>query len=369
MSIPSTPQTRAARIAEIKAANEARRERLATARAKPPTGGGAGGGAGGGFTPTGGGTPRIYRASDGREFETEAAMLAHEDSIAQKNRRVESAFAILPAEFKRYGFDDPEFFNQLEGLIRRDLSDAEVRLEIRKLPAYTRRFGSIKKRIDRGLSAISEAEYLALEDQYTNTMRRFGLPEAYYTKGTNRTNPTFESLIEFDVSPVELEDRLMLGQKRVMEAAPQVRDSIRQFYGDTIKDGDMLAFVVDPKNALEQIRKKVTAAEIGAGAAIAGLGTTRQRAEELGTFGVTGEAARQGFQTIAGGLTRGSQLATIYGEGPYTQEIAEAEVFGTAGAPQAGRRRRRITQQEQAAFGGQTGLAGGALARDRAGSI
>jgi hypothetical protein len=352
----SSGQTRAersARIAEIKAATEARKARLADRRANPSSENVS--------------TFRNYRASDGREFDTESALIAYEDSIAQKQRRMDSAFNILPAEFRRFGFDDPKFFDELAGLIRQDISDAEIRIKIRGLDAYKTRFGAIQRRINKGLSAISEAEYLALEDQYANTMRRFGLPEGYYAKGASRTNPTFESLIEFDVSPVELEDRLMLGQKRVMEAAPQVRDSIRQFYGDTIKDGDMLAFVVDPKNALEQIRKKVTAAEIGAGASIAGLGTTRERAEELGTFGVTGEAAKQGFQTIAGGLTRGSQLASIYGEGPYTQEIAETEVFGTAGAPQAGRRRRRITQQEQAAFGGQTGLSGGALSRDRAG--
>jgi hypothetical protein len=356
MSMQSSGQTRAersARIAEIKAANEARKARLVDRRANPPSEN----------VPT----FRNYIASDGREFDTESALMAYEDSITQKKRRMDSAFNILPAEFRRYGFDDPKFFDELAGLIRQDISDAEIRIKIRGLDAYKTRFGAIQRRINKGLSAISEAEYLALEDQYANTMRRFGLPESYYAKQTNRTNPTFESLIEFDVSPVELEDRLMLGQKRVMEAAPQVRDSIRQFYGDTIKDGDMLAFVVDPKNALEQIRKKVTAAEIGAGASQAGLGTTRQRAEELGTYGVTGETARQGFQTIAGGLERGSQLASIYGEGPYTQEVAETEVFGTAGAPQAGRRRRRITQQEQAAFGGQTGLAGSALSRDRAG--
>lgn len=362
MSISGGGLTRAQRIAELKAANEARRASSAERRARMEAGD---------FDTRNvpAPTPRIYRASDGREFDTEAALLAYEDSLAEKQSRMNSAFAILPAEFRRYGFDDPEFFNQLEGLIRRDLSDAEVRLEIRKLPAYNRRFGAIKRRIDKGLSAISEAEYLALEDQYANTMRRFGLPEAYYAKQVGRTNPTFDSLIEFDVSPVELEDRLMLGQKRVMEAAPQVRDAIRQFYGDTIKDGDMLAFVVDPKNALEQIRKKVTAAEIGAGAIQAGLGTSRQRAEELGAAGVTGQQAGQLFQTIAGGLQRGSTIAGIYEESPYTQETAEAEVFGLAGAAQAGRQRRRLAQREQASFGGQTGLAGGALARDRAGSF
>lgn len=366
MSIQGSSQTRAeraagikTRLADIKTRAAATKERLEAARNAPAGGAGAGGGA----------VPRIYRASDGREFDTEAAMLAHEDSIRAKNRRVESAFNILPAEFRRYGFDDPEFFNQLEGLIRRDLSDAEVRLEIRKLPAYNRRFGAIKRRIDRGLSAVSEAEYLALEDQYANTMRRFGLPEAYYAKQTNRTNPTFESLIEFDVSPVELEDRLSLGQKRVMEAAPQVRDTIRQFYGDAIKDGDMLAFVVDPKNALEQIRRKVTAAEIGAGAAQAGLGTTRQRAEELASYGVTGEAARQGFQTVAEVAPRGGQLAAIYGEEPYTQTDIEAEVFGTAGAVEARRRRERLSARERSTFAGSAGALQGALARDRAGGI
>jgi hypothetical protein len=223
MSIQNSGQTRAeraagikTRLAEIKERSAATREKIAAARTAAAS------------TPAAVATStpmRTYVASDGRQFDTESALLTYEDSLAAKKRRTESAFNILPAEFRRYGFDDQEFFNQLEGLIRRDLSDAETRLEIRKLPAYNRRFGAIKRRIDRGLTAISEAEYLALEDQYANTMRRFGLPESYYTKQTNRTNPTFESLIEFDVSPVELEDRLALGQKRVMEAAPQVRDT------------------------------------------------------------------------------------------------------------------------------------------------
>lgn len=320
-----------------------------------------------------------FTASDGKTFQTEEALTVYQNSLNEKKRRTDSAFNILPAEFRRYGFDDPEFFNQLEGLIRRDLPDAETRLEIRKLPAYSRRFGAIKKRIDRGLTALSEAEYLALENQYANTMRRFGLPDTYYKKQTNRTNPTFESLIEFDVSPVELEDRLLMGQKRVMEAAPQVRDTIRQFYGDAIKDGDVLAFVVDPKNALEQIRRKVTAAEIGAGATQAGLTVgglraediagQRARTEELASYGVTGEAARQGFQTVAEIAPRGGQLAAMYGEGPYTQQTAEAEVFGTAGAVEARRRRERLAARERSAFAGTSGLAQGALSRDRAGGI
>lgn len=310
-----------------------------------------------------------FIASDGRSFQSEEAMVIYEENLNEKKRRVESAFNILPTEFRRYGFDDPEFFTQLEALIRRDLSDAETRLEIRKLPAYTRRFGAINKRIAKGLSAISEAEYLQLEDQYANAMRRFGMPAAYYSKQVGRTNPTFESLLEFDVSPVELEERLMLGQKRVMEAAPQVRSAITEFYGDAIKDGDVLAFVLDPKNALEQIRRKVTAAEIGAGASTAGLGVTRQRAEELLGAGVTGETARQGFQAVAEMVPRGGQLAEFYKETPYTQKTAEQEVFNLAGGTEAARQRRRLTGTEKAAFSRRTGAFQGTFSRDRAGGI
>ena len=320
--------------------------------------------------------PKRYRASDGREFDSEEALLLYEDRLAERaaeaakkeSGRV-SAFNILGDEFRRYGFDDPQFFRELQDLIKQDLSDPEIRIKVRGLPAYERRFGAIKRRIDKGFNAISEAAFLQLEDAYANTMRRFGLPESYYIRQPGRSNPVFENLVEFDISAPELEERLMLGQKRVMEAPPEVLASIRDFYGDSVTNGDILAFVVDPKNALEKIRTKVTAAEIGAGARQAGLGTTRQRAEELGRFGITGQQAQAGFQQIAGGLERGGQLAAIYQEQPYGQETAEQEIFGLTGAPTARRRRQRLTQQEQAAFGGQTGLTGGALSRERAGQF
>lgn len=368
MSMQTPAQIRASRAAEIKnrlAGIKTRaaetKEKIAAAReASASMAGGGGGG--------GGENPQPFIASDGRTFATEEALVTYENALTEKQNRMRSAFNILPDEFRRYGFEDPDFFRQLTDIIKEDVSDAEVRIKVRSLPAYERRFGAIKKRIAKGLNAISEAEFLQLEDQYSNVMRRFGLPESYYAKPIGRSAPTFESLIESDVSPVELEERLMLGQKRVMEAAPQVRDTIRQFYGDTIKDGDMLAFVVDPKNALEKIRTKVTAAEIGAGAAQAGLGVTRERAEELGRYGITGQQSQVGFQQIAGGLGRGTQLGAIY-QTPYDQKTAEQEVFNLAGGTEAARVRRRLTKTEEASFGGQTGLAGGALSRERAGQF
>ena len=205
-------------------------------------------------------------------------------------------------------------------------------------------------------------------------MRRYGMPDTYYRTEKDPVTgitlqPGFEKFIAGDVSVPELEDRIQTAYNRVIKANPEVMNSLKSFYGDVISNGDILAYALDTKNAIENIKRKVTAAEIGAGAQLAGLGTTRTRAEELGAFGVTREQARQGFQTVAEVLPRGSQLAEIYKQTPYTQTTAEQEVFGLGGAVEAGRQRRKLTELEQASFAGQSGITQGALARDRAGAF
>ena len=82
----------------------------------------------------------------------------------------------------------------------------------------------------------------------------------------------FEKFIGADVSPAELEDRVQTAYNRVINANPQVAQSLRSFYPD-ITDGDILAYALDPDKALSSIKRKVTSAEIGAGAIMAGLGT------------------------------------------------------------------------------------------------
>jgi hypothetical protein len=100
-----------------------------------------------------------------------------------------------------------------------------------------------------------------------------------------------------------------------------------------------------------------------------GLATNVTDAEYLARYGVTKQTAQQGYSTIAGGLQRGSQLASIYGEDPYTQTTAEREVFGVPGATEAKAARQKITGLEKATFGGQSGVSSSALARDRAGNF
>jgi hypothetical protein len=210
-----------------------------------------------------------------------------------------------------------------------------------------------------------------MEDKYQDVMRRYGLPESYYTRGTMGRQEGFEKFIAGDVSPVELEDRIQTAQNRVINANPEVGQALRQFYPD-ITNGDILAYALDPDKAIENIKRKVTAAEIGGAAMGQGLATGLSRAEELARFGVTGAQAREGFQAVAGVLPRASMLGDIYakqGLGEYTQTTAEQEVFGLTGSAEAERKRRKLSELEQAQFAGSSGAAQGALARERAGSF
>jgi hypothetical protein len=323
-----------------------------------PATGGSDVSAGGGSTPL----------TDEQIRENERAYQRQQDAIidAERKRRAgQSAYDLLLAEFNRYGLGT--LLDDVKNLIITGADEASLTLALRQTPAYQARFAANKTRIDNGLRALSEAEYVTLEDQYQNVMRNYGLPATYYTKDATGKQAGFEKFIAGDVSASELEDRISIAQKRVIDAAPQVKEALKQFYPD-IKDGDILAYTLDPTQGLANIQKKVLAAEIGGAAIGAGLATGVTRAEELSRFGVTAETARAGFGAIGGGLERGRQLASIYEQPDYTQAVAEEEVFNLPGQTQAGQKRKKIIGMEKATFGGQTGITSGALGRDRAGS-
>jgi hypothetical protein len=308
-----------------------------------------------------------YNLGSGSSSASLAAQQAAQAAAEEKRRQGQSAYNLLFEQFNQYGLG--ALVAPLQGFIVEGLSPAEFTLRLRDTDAYKKRFAANQSRIQRGLRALSEAEYIGLEDQYQNVMRNYGLPTSYYTRGDMGRQEGFEKFIGGDVSAAELEDRIITAQSRVLNAAPQVAQSLRQFYPE-ITGGDILAYALDPDKALNEIKRKVGAAEIGAGAAIAGLATGLSRAEELQRYGVTGEQARAGYQTIGEFLPRASQLGDIYakqGLGPFTQTTAEEEVFGTTGAVEAGKKRRKLAQLEQAQFGGTSGAAQGALARERAG--
>ena len=277
----------------------------------------------------------------------------------------QSAYDTLLAEFTKYGLGS--MVEEIKGLIKDNLSPSGMALALQNTATYQKRFSANADRIAKGLAALSPAEYIAMEDQYQNIMRNYGLPASYYSKDTIGTQAGFNQLLGNDVSAAELEDRVMTAQNRVQNANPEVAKALKAFYPD-ITNGDILAYALDPTKALDMIKRKVTAAEIGGAALSQGLTTAAQSAEDLARYGVTAAQAQQGYQQIAGMLPRGSQLADIYKQDPYTQAVAESDVFGTAGSAAAANKRKKLTSLETASFSGSSGAASNALSRDRSSS-
>ena len=315
---------------------------LAAKQAKLSGGGVSGGGATGASAGTGAGGPDLKAQAESR-----------------------SAYALLLSEFSRYGLE--ALVTPLQDLIKQGLSGPEFQIALRNTDAYQKRFAGNTDRIKKGLTALSPAEYLALEDGYQNIMRNYGLPASYYAKDSLGTQEGFNKLIANDVSALELEDRIVTAQKRVLDAAPEVTTALKQFYPD-ITNGDILAYTLNPEKGLTEIKRKITAAEIGGAAIGAGLTTSLTDAEYLRRYGVTAESAKQGYSAIGGGLERGRQLASIYQQPDYTQAVAEEEVFNLPGQTEAQQKRKKIIGLEKATFGGQTGVSSGALSQNRAGS-
>lgn len=313
---------------------------------------------------------RRYTAPDGTVFDDPTAYAAYvkyltskQDAFDTEKRQSQSAYDLLYAEFAQYGLGS--LIEPLKKFVQEGISGPEFTLRLRETDAYKKRFAANAERIAKGLTALDEATYLQKEDAYQNIMRNYGLPASYYSRDALGVQAGFSKLLANDVSAAELEDRIITAKDRVLNANPEVMQALKTYYPG-ILDGDILAYTLDPQNALKDIQRKVAAAEIGGAALAAGLTAGVTRAEELAGYGITKAQAQAGFQNVAEIAPRGSQLAEFYGQQPYGQEEATAEVFGTAGAQQSARRRKKLTELEKATFGGSSGAARGALDRDRA---
>jgi hypothetical protein len=289
--------------------------------------------------------------------------IAADAAKAQAQGERQSAYDLLYSQFKLYGLES--LVEPLKGLITSGASPAEFTIKLRDSDAYKLRFAANAKRIANGFKAIDEATYLGLEDKYQSLMQNYGLPENYYKKGAMGVQEGFEKFIANNVDPVTLEERIMEGVK-INQGSKLLIDTAKQFY-PSLTDGDFLAYALDPKNALSEIRRKVTATEIGSAQIGAGLAATVGGAEELARAGITGKQYQQAAPTIAEASIRGGQLADIYKQSPYTQQTAEQALLDLPGSAEALRKTKKLTSLETAAFGGSAGA--GAIARDRAGVL
>jgi hypothetical protein len=289
---------------------------------------------------------------------------AEEKRIAEEKRRQgQSAYDLLYAEFAQYGLE--ALIDPLKKLITSGASPAEFTIELRKSPAYQKRFAANAKRIANGFAAIDEATYLDLEDKYQSIMQNYGLPPSYYAKGEMGIQAGFEDLIAGNVDAVTLEERIIEGQK-ILKGSSRNLEAIKNFYPD-LNDGDILGYILNPKNALSDIKRKVSAAEIGGAQLGAGLAATAAGAEELVAAGVTGQRYQQAAPVIEQAATRGGQLAAMYNQTPYTQQTAEQAILNIPGSAEALKQTDKLTALEKASFAKKSGV--GILSRERSGTL
>lgn len=300
-------------------------------------------------------------ANSGSGLKSDAQIEA-DTAAAERKADRQSAYDLLYSEFAQYGL--ASLVTPLKNLIVSGASPAEFTIELRKAPEYQKRFAANAKRVANGFKAIDEATYLGLEDAYQSILQNYGMPAKYYARGELGVQQYFADAISKNIDPVTFEERIMEGAK-VVNANKFILDAAKELYPN-LTDGDFLDYVLNPQNALSDIRRKVTAAEIGGAQLGAGLQMTPARAEELAKV-TTGAQYQQAASAISEASIRGGQLASIYGENPYTQQTAEQAVLNTPGSAEAMRQTKKLTALETASFSGQSGR--GVLSRERSGSI
>ncbi len=277
------------------------------------------------------------------------------------------AFAMLTDLFSSYGLES--LAGEIADYMKQGFTATEALIKLKTNPtgAYAKRFAGNFARVKNGLNAISEAEYINLENSYANTLKAYGLGNMV---SLNREDnyKKFADYIAGDISATEFKDRVDTVVTRVQNSDPTIKATLKAFYPE-ITDADLVGYFLNPKENLPKLQEKVTASEIGAAATGAGLGTNVTTATDLAKFGVDQKMAREGYSTIAGVLPGATKLGDIYNETgvKYAQAEGEAEVF--KGSQQAATKRKRLASMERAAFGGSAGTNQDSLARSTQGLL
>jgi murein DD-endopeptidase MepM/ murein hydrolase activator NlpD len=291
------------------------------------------------------------REEDAAAVANKAAYDAQQAALskqAQEQADKRDAFALIQDTMRAYGFTDTEL-SELSGFIEKSIIDPNVGpnqaiLNMRNLAVYQGRFAGNKTRLDKGLNALSEADYLQQEKDYGQYFQQYGVANL-------ATRAQMATMIGNDIAPTEAKTRIGLAVDRVKNSDPQVMAQLKTYY-PTLTDADLVTYFLKPEQVLPELQKKVTASEIGAAAVGQNLATTN--ALDLANYGVDRATALAGYSDIKSVLPTSGKLSDIYGEAniKYDQTAAESEFFKQN--QDAAEKRRRLKSMERASFTGAT---------------
>jgi hypothetical protein len=301
------------------------------------------------------GKQRRKKFHDGRGGFTYGPYEPNPDYKDDTNKANRNAFALLKQVFTQYGLS--ELADTLEKLMKEGYEPEEAALalktDVRYNAPYIKRFKGNETRRAAGLNVLSEAEYLTLEDDYTKTLKSYGL-ESYFGTTKDNKQAAMADIIGKDISSVEFADRVDTSVSRVKMADQATKDAFQKFYG--VGEADLVKYFLDPVKSLVTLKEKATAAEIGGAAIGQELSTTMTSAEDLARFGINREQAQVGYATIAEELPTAGSLGRIYSESGVTYNQADAEAGTFKGLASAKRKKERLKQLEEGQFSGSAGL-------------
>ena len=271
---------------------------------------------------------------------------AQQQADLQTKQRKQDARSTMAAVLNTYGLGDLADFVYTEIIAKETVNinnpDAVI-FAIREQPAYQKRFAGNAARLKKGLSELDPASYIGLENQFRQTLQSNGLPANFYDQTDD-----FQALIEGDVSPSELNERVQQGYRAVADADPGVKDQMRNLYGVT--EGQLAAYFLDPQRTAPLLTRQAQAASIAArGLEQGGIQLSGQFAEDLARRGITEQQARAGFGEV-GAL--GELKQTFAGETALSSEQLAGAAFGIDVASQQELERRKRLRTGEFAGGG-----------------
>jgi hypothetical protein len=270
--------------------------------------------------------------SGGEEKEEDSELAALRKRLAELEaakdnesaRRRNDARSTIAKALKTYGLESLSEY--LYGIIASDeinLNNPDaIIFSIRQRPEYQTRFAANKARIGKGLPELDPGTYVALEEQYRATLQANGMPKDFYDKSDD-----FTAWIEGDVSPAEIQSRIVEGFRAVDDADPEVKRQMTRLYG--VNQADLAAYFLDPKRAepilkTKQLIRQAQAAQVAARAKEQGfMDIAAATAEEIVSRGITAQQAQEGFGRM-------TELAGLYTEMGTEEALSETEKIGAA---------------------------------------
>lgn len=228
--------------------------------------------------------------------------------------------------------------------LKQGYDSTTINLALQDTKEWKTRFAGNEIRKQKGLSVLTPAQYIAVEEQYRNILQSYGFPAGFYDK-----HDDFNNFIGNDISPNELQSRAQIAHDTYFSAPAEWRQMWTS-YG--FSHGDAIAAILDPNTATQLLNDRAQQVEIGGTAKQYGFDVSQQRAQQFQQHGTTLAQAQKAYQQIATSYGTDQNIASRFGT-TFNQQQEENDLLLGNGADAL--KRQTLYNEERGLFEGSTG--------------